>query len=112
MIGDAMDQVPAAAPPSGPPTCSACPEPALVQWRRRNVEDPDHIDAVYACGLHAITLDAAALVHRPDCPAPDPKLLPDCGCTPEPAPEPESIPGGGPTTTLPTGWVIPATEAP
>lgn len=98
---------PAAALPSEPPVCSACPQPALVQWRRRNVEDPDHIDAVYACGQHAITLDAAALVHQPACPAPDVALLPTCGCTPE---QPESVvtlPGQD-VITLPTGWAIPA----
>jgi hypothetical protein len=93
-----------------PPACSACGLPALVQWRRRRADDPGGTDAVYACGQHPITLEAAALVHQPDCPAPDPNRLPACGCTPEPSPGDQPTPGAGdvPTTTLPTGWVVPA----
>jgi hypothetical protein len=82
----------------------------LVQWRRRSVENPDHIDAVFACGPHAITLDAAALVHQPTCPAPNPALLPDCGCTPE-QPAGAVTPPGQDVITLPTGWTVPV-EAP
>jgi hypothetical protein len=94
--------------PPGAPACAACGLPALVQWRRRDPGDPDATRAVYACGPHAISLDAGALVHRADCTAPDPQLLPECGCTPEPAPAPDPGPGAGPTTTLPTGWTVPA----
>ncbi|MFD5564536.1 hypothetical protein [Kitasatospora griseola] len=88
-------------------TCGACPAAAAVQWRRRNAADPTHTDAVYSCPQHAITLNAAAHVHQAGCPAPDPALLPACGCDPEPLPPPE--PMGTETTTLPTGWVIPTT---
>jgi hypothetical protein len=38
---------------------------------------------VYACHLHAIGLDSAACIHESTCTAPDPALLPGCGCTPE-----------------------------
>ncbi|WP_052390409.1 hypothetical protein [Streptomyces sp. NRRL B-24484] len=100
-------RTPIAPLPLSTPRCAACGEPAAVQWRRRNVEDPNATDAVYACGPHAITLDAAALVHQADCPAPDPAVLPECGCSPEPAPPPTPVPGAEPTTALPTGWVVP-----
>lgn len=89
----------------GPP-CSACPQPAVVQWRRRAADDDAGTEPVYACGQHAISLNAAACVHQPTCPAPDPARLPACGCTPEPLPPAEPMTSGQ-TTTLPTGWVIP-----
>lgn len=38
---------------------------------------------VYACGPHAITMDAAALIHASGCTAPHEANLPDCDCTPE-----------------------------
>ncbi|MFJ8606384.1 hypothetical protein ACIRH0_04220 [Streptomyces sp. NPDC093675] len=41
----------------------------------------------FGCGTHAIAIDLAALIHGPDCTAPDPTLLPGCNCTPEPPPE-------------------------
>jgi hypothetical protein len=44
---------------------------------------------VYACGLHAIAMDAAALVHAKGCTAPAKADLPGCDCTPEPAPAPQ-----------------------
>lgn len=84
-----------------------CPAPAIVQWQRRSADDPDHTEPVYACPQHAITLDAASHVHQPTCPAPDPARLPACGCTPEPLPPTEPMTSGQ-TTTLPTGWVVPA----
>ncbi len=89
-----------------PPACAApdCPHGAVVQWRRRDGDDPDGTVPVHACANHAIRLDAAALVHRPTCPAPDPAQLPACGCSPE-APVPDPV--AQPVTTLPTGWVIP-----
>lgn len=106
---DTLSPAPAGRPADAP-SCSACDLPALVQWRRRCADDPDSTEAVYACGQHAIGLEAAALVHQPACPAPDPDRLPACGCTPEPAPGGQPTPGAGdqPTTTLPTGWVVPA----
>ncbi|MFF0295543.1 hypothetical protein ACFYST_06030 [Kitasatospora sp. NPDC004614] len=75
-----------------------------MQWSRRSLNDPDHTEAVYSCPQHAIALDAAAHVHQPTCPAPDPALLPACGCDPEPLPPEEPMTGA---PTLPTGWVVP-----
>ena len=61
----------------------------------------DCITPVFGCVSHAITADAAALVHRKTCTAPDPAQLPGCNCTPEPAPtaEPDPVP-----PPLPPGW--------
>jgi hypothetical protein len=42
--------------------------------------------AVYACGPHAITMDAAAHIHASSCTAPNNADLPGCDCTPEPLP--------------------------
>lgn len=42
---------------------------------------------VYACGPHAITMDAAALIHASSCTAPNDADLPGCDCTPEPVPD-------------------------
>lgn len=41
---------------------------------------------VYACGSHAISLDAASRVHASACTAPNDADLPDCDCSPEPLP--------------------------
>lgn len=41
---------------------------------------------VYSCGPHAITMDAAALIHGAGCTAPNDADLPGCDCTPEPHP--------------------------
>ncbi|MBB4893549.1 hypothetical protein FHS39_002580 [Streptomyces olivoverticillatus] len=56
---------------------------------------------VYACAVHAIGLDAAALIHQSTCTAPNPVHLPGCDCTPEPAPpvDPEST-----RVVLPDHW--------
>lgn len=43
---------------------------------------------VYACATHAISLDAAALIHASTCTAPNDADLPGCDCTPEAWPEP------------------------
>ena len=51
----------------------------------------DLVHAVYACGPHAIDMDAAALVHAADCAGPNSATLPECGCTPEAAPAPEPL---------------------
>jgi len=63
----------------------------------------DFTRTVYACGPHAITMDAAALVHASSCTAPNEADLPGCDCTPEPAPnaplEEE------PVQALPDHWV-------
>lgn len=48
----------------------------------------DFTRSVYACGSHAITMDAAALVHAKSCTAPSAADLPGCDCTPEPPPPP------------------------
>lgn len=55
---------------------------------------------VYACGPHAIGMDAAALIHASSCTAPNETDLPGCDCTPEPHPgdAPE------PPNTLPDHW--------
>lgn len=58
---------------------------------------------VYACGSHAITMDAAALVHASACTAPDEDDLPGCDCTPEP--HPADPPEEAPASTLPDHWV-------
>jgi hypothetical protein len=42
---------------------------------------------VYACGPHAITLEAASRTHQSSCTAPNDADLPDCDCTPEALPE-------------------------
>lgn len=93
----------------GGPTCATCPEPAVVQWQRRDAKDAAATRAVYSCGVHAISLDAGARVHQPTCTAPDPKMVPACDCAPEPLPAPDSLPGSKATETLPTGWTVPTT---
>jgi hypothetical protein len=60
---------------------------------------------VFACGPHAISLDAAALVHAKTCTAPQETDLPSCDCTPEPAPEPEPAATATPARSrLPEHW--------
>lgn len=51
----------------------------------------NYVHAVYACGPHAITIDAAALVHEATCLGPNSPTLPACGCTPEPTPAPQPV---------------------
>lgn len=94
--------------PVGGPSCGGCGEPAVVQWQRRSADDPDATVAVYSCGPHAISLDAGAHIHRAACTAPNPATAPACDCTPEPLPAPDPAPGSTASTTLPTGWVVPA----
>ncbi|MGV9427067.1 hypothetical protein ACWDO7_22625 [Streptomyces sp. NPDC003656] len=63
----------------------------------------DTLIAVYACGRHAITLEAAAHIHQSCCTAPNDADLPGCDCTPEPlptAPETEE-----PRIELPAHWL-------
>lgn len=86
------------------PECGIQP---VVQWGRRLPKSTD-IGPVFACGDHAITLDAAARTHQPEC-APVLKNLPSCGCTPEPLPAPDELPE---TVRLSTGWVIHARRHP
>ena len=64
----------------------------------------DMTHTVYACATHAITLDAAALIHQSTCTAPDPAVLPGCNCTPqtpEPAPPADTVPAN----PLPDHWI-------
>jgi hypothetical protein len=63
----------------------------------------DFTRTVYACGPHAITMDAAALVHASSCTAPNDADLPGCDCTPEPAPD--APPEEEPVQALPDHWV-------
>lgn len=106
-----------------------CTTPSLVHWQRRLTQDeivtahraeqqrrddretpfPDGIPLtdpaemshlVHACGQHAIGMNAAALIHQADCPGPDSPNLPECGCEPEPAPEPTVRP----EQQLPDHW--------
>lgn len=86
------------------PECGLDP---VVQWGRRFPHSTD-IGPVFACGDHAIPLDAAAHTHQPEC-VPDLKTLPACGCTPEPLPAPEKPPE---TVSLSTGWVVGARRPP
>lgn len=67
------------------------PLPDCADWTR----------IVHGCTQHAIGLDAATLIHRAGCTAPDAADLPGCNCTPEPAPEPPAEPEPAP---LPAGW--------
>lgn len=108
-VGKSPDPAPRLSRLSSGPTCAACSAPAVAQWQRRSAEDPSALVAVLACGDHVIERDTAAQVHAADCPAPDPKQVPACGCTPEPLPAPEPAEVGR-TVTLATGWVVPAPE--
>jgi hypothetical protein len=98
------------------PACGACGSTALVVWTRRPSEaelaaiPAEHggesatatntTVAVYACGSHAISADLGALVHQALCAGPSSPALPDCTCTPEPAPV--AVPE--PVQELPAGW--------
>jgi hypothetical protein len=98
------------------PTCGACGSSALVGWIRRPTESElaaipvqhggESADAtnttvpVYACGSHAIAADLGSLVHQALCAGPSSPALPDCTCTPEPAPV--AVPD--PVQELPEGW--------
>lgn len=65
-------------------------------------QENDCTTPVFACAHHAISLDAAARIHRNTCTAPNLAHLPGCDCTPEPAAppvEPDPAPG-----TLPNHW--------
>ncbi|MEU8839917.1 hypothetical protein AB0D97_12420 [Streptomyces roseus] len=97
-------------------TCT-CGEPASVQWKRRPTlaeadqlshgADPgDSYIPVYACADHALTPDAAVLMHQAVCSGPGKTAA--CDCTPEPLPEPdlEGDPSkpADPERPLPPGW--------
>lgn len=62
----------------------------------------DSTMAVFACGQHAIDINAAALIHQADCTGPhgDQAPHPQCSCTPEPHPQPEPAP----EPELPAHW--------
>lgn len=126
---------PADITPTGP-SCAACGEPAIVQWRRRLTDtelaahialeqerrdqrrllaDPqlpppdfgplpqadDCTTSAFACGPHAIGMDAAAHIHASSCTAPNEADLPGCDCTPETLPEPADEPA---PSLLPEHW--------
>ena len=85
---------------------------ALFDLRDRQLPDPEFgplptadgmTRSVYACGPHAITMDAAALIHASTCTAPNEDDLPGCDCTPEP--HPADPPEEAPASTLPDHWV-------
>jgi hypothetical protein len=57
---------------------------------------------VYACAVHAISLEGAARVHASACTAPNEAHLPGCDCTPgTPAPAPMD----DPARPLPDHWI-------
>jgi hypothetical protein len=58
---------------------------------------------VYACAIHAITLDAASLIHESTCTAPLTPNLPGCNCTPVARPEAE--PEAASSVSLPDHWI-------
>ncbi|MEU6340295.1 hypothetical protein ABZ883_05000 [Streptomyces sp. NPDC046977] len=61
----------------------------------------DTLHPVHACGKHAITMEAAALIHASSCTAPNEADLPGCDCVPEQPPgEPELH-----KTVLPAHWL-------
>jgi hypothetical protein len=80
--------------------CAACPDDAVVQWAKTAPDDAGAV-TVFACAVHAITLDAAAQTHAPDCTAPQPGTPTPC-CTP--LPPPPADPDPGPINPLPPGW--------
>ncbi|SFF11681.1 hypothetical protein SAMN05216251_108229 [Actinacidiphila alni] len=51
---------------------------------------------VHACAQHALSIDAAAVVHQATCAAP-----PACDCKPEPAPQPDPLTD---PPAMPAGW--------
>lgn len=61
----------------------------------------DYTRAVHGCIHHAITRDAASLVHQGACTAPAAGDLPGCDCTPEQPPKAAPAPEAAP---LPDGW--------
>ena len=63
----------------------------------------DDTRTLYACGEHAITMDAAGLIHASSCTAPNEVGVHGCNCTPEPAPEPVAEPE--PVSSLPAHWL-------
>lgn len=82
--------------------CATCPNAAVVQWSRVNPDDATHVDAVFACPVHAIDLEDAARIHAVHCLAPaDGLKLPCCTSEISELPTPDL-----PPTVLPTGWVL------
>lgn len=66
----------------------------------------DTTRTVYACAPHAISLDAASLIHAAGCTAPNPKHLPGCDCTPEALPDipPQTPDEDEALSRLPASW--------
>lgn len=83
-------------------TC-ACGAEAVVQWRRRLPgEKSKGTEPVYACADHALTLEAAGLVHEASCAGPGKNSM--CSCTPEPIEFPFSDSHAPPKRRMPPGW--------
>ncbi|KAB7850136.1 hypothetical protein [Streptomyces mobaraensis] len=90
---DRRDRAALLADPQQPPAFGPMPQPEECTTQ------------VFACADHALSLDAAARIHRATCTAPAAADLPDCDCVPEPAPsaEPETTADNF-AAVLPPGW--------
>ncbi|MDI5965711.1 hypothetical protein [Streptantibioticus silvisoli] len=102
-----------------------CSNPAAVVWTRRPTAaelveiaatQPEYAPPptedtvtvpVYACTVHAISMDLAAHVHESICTAPNPPDLPGCNCTPEPLPDDPDPQDVTAATVLPDHWQPP-----
>ncbi|MFE2323577.1 hypothetical protein ACFXD5_06585 [Streptomyces sp. NPDC059385] len=60
--------------------CTACGAEAVVQWRRRADARTEDTVPVYGCADHALSPDAAALLHEAACTGPGKNGA--CSCTP------------------------------
>lgn len=65
----------------------------------------DMTRVVYACAVHAITLELAARIHASTCTAPNAATLPGCDCTPEPLPPQDAAQAPAQARALPAHWV-------
>lgn len=85
-------------------TCK-CGLPAVVQWKRRPLPDEsadaDSFIAVYACADHALSPEAAALMHEAGCSGPVKGGA--CDCTPTQDGDPFTD-SPAPERPLPPGW--------
>jgi hypothetical protein len=85
------DQIRAATDPTDPPVFGPLPTAA------------DTTIAVYACAIHAITMDLATVIHESTCTAPNNANLPGCTCTPEPL-QPDPMRAKVAAVRLPEHW--------
>jgi len=90
------DQILATAPPEQPPVFGPLPTQA------------DSTQIVFACAVHAIDMDRAALVHQSTCTAPNPAYLSSCDCTPEEQPTVTAL---SETLNLPDHWTAQMTRS-